>query len=195
MKPKKSRAFTAKLYRLGMPTPGKLASFLYDVFTKSDGFISADDVYHRRFCEPGTFVAWTHTLRSKGVLNYIGKRPKNSKYMPGSSIVKYVYQESFRNCDPLSLDYLLSKMKLSEGKETNRYKKSDSLSITKKIRFEVLIRDCFRCTYCGASPRTDHNVKLEIDHITPVSSGGTCAISNLTTSCLDCNRGKGAVLI
>ena len=31
---------------------------------------------------------------------------------------------------------------------------------------------------------------LEVDHITPVSKGGTDDIMNLVTSCRDCNRGK-----
>ena len=35
------------------------------------------------------------------------------------------------------------------------------------------------------------DIILEIDHIKPVSSGGTNDILNLVTSCRDCNRGKG----
>ena len=48
-------------------------------------------------------------------------------------------------------------------------------------------RDGFKCQYCGSFPP---NVMLEIDHITPVYSGGTNDINNLITSCFDCNRGK-----
>lgn len=64
-------------------------------------------------------------------------------------------------------------------------------TIPKKIRFEVLKRDCFRCQYCGRSA-DDPDVKLEIDHIVPVAKGGDNSIMNLITSCQDCNRGKGA---
>lgn len=60
-------------------------------------------------------------------------------------------------------------------------------SISKKIRFEVFKRDKFICQYCG---RQSPNVILEIDHIEPVSKGGTNDILNLITSCKDCNRGK-----
>ncbi len=60
-------------------------------------------------------------------------------------------------------------------------------SISKKIRFEVFKRDSFTCQYCG---KTAPNVVLEVDHIEPVSKGGTNDILNLVTSCFDCNRGK-----
>lgn len=65
-------------------------------------------------------------------------------------------------------------------------------SVSKKTRFEVFKRDSFRCQYCG---RSAPDVVLEIDHIKPVSEGGTNDITNLITSCFDCNRGKGDRLL
>lgn len=65
------------------------------------------------------------------------------------------------------------------------------MSVTKKVRFEVFKRDGFRCCYCGASAE-DTDVVLEVDHIEPVSKGGTDSIDNLVTSCFGCNRGKTA---
>lgn len=62
-------------------------------------------------------------------------------------------------------------------------------SLSKKTRFEVFKRDSFKCQYCGES---SPDVVLEVDHIEPVSKGGTNDITNLITSCFDCNRGKGA---
>lgn len=62
--------------------------------------------------------------------------------------------------------------------------------LSKKTRFDVFKRDGFVCQYCGATPP---KVVLEVDHITPVASGGTNAMSNLLTACFDCNRGKGAM--
>jgi hypothetical protein len=60
-------------------------------------------------------------------------------------------------------------------------------SIRSSIRFEVFKRDSFTCQYCGArSP----DVLLQIDHIEPVSQGGTNDILNLITSCEACNSGK-----
>lgn len=62
--------------------------------------------------------------------------------------------------------------------------------LSKKLRFEVFKRDFFTCSYCGCTPP---ETTLEVDHIDPVSKGGTNDINNLVTSCFDCNRGKGAV--
>jgi hypothetical protein len=62
-------------------------------------------------------------------------------------------------------------------------------AIPKKIRFEVFKRDGFLCAYCGESPP---KVVLQVDHIDPVSKGGTNDIDNLVTSCQPCNIGKGA---
>lgn len=59
--------------------------------------------------------------------------------------------------------------------------------IPKKTRFEVFKRDKFTCQYCGAQAP---DVILEIDHIKPVSKGGTNSIMNLVTACKACNSGK-----
>lgn len=61
-------------------------------------------------------------------------------------------------------------------------------TLTKKTRFEVFKRDNFTCQYCG---RMAPDVILEIDHISPVNCGEDNSITNLITSCFDCNRGKG----
>ena len=63
-------------------------------------------------------------------------------------------------------------------------------SLSKKTRFEVFKRDKFTCQYCG---RMAPDVVLEVDHIKPVSEGGTNGMLNLITSCRDCNRGKGKI--
>ncbi len=60
-------------------------------------------------------------------------------------------------------------------------------SLSKKIRFEVFKRDSFTCQYCG---RKAPEVILEVDHIVPVSKGGTDDLLNLITSCRECNAGK-----
>jgi hypothetical protein len=63
------------------------------------------------------------------------------------------------------------------------------IAISKKSRFEVFKRDSFKCQYCGA---TAPDVLLHVDHINPVSKGGTNDITNLVTACQSCNLGKGA---
>lgn len=64
------------------------------------------------------------------------------------------------------------------------------MSISKKLRFEVFKRDGFTCQYCGK--KTPETV-LEVDHIVSVSEGGQDDMTNLVTSCFDCNRGKGKI--
>lgn len=59
--------------------------------------------------------------------------------------------------------------------------------ITKKTRFEVFKRDKFQCAYCG---RSAPDIVLNLEHIKPVSKGGGNELTNLITSCFDCNSGK-----
>lgn len=60
---------------------------------------------------------------------------------------------------------------------------------SKTLRYEVMRRDAFTCRYCG---RSAPDVKLHVDHVLPVALGGRDDASNLTTSCADCNQGKGS---
>lgn len=57
---------------------------------------------------------------------------------------------------------------------------------------EVFKRDCFKCQYCG---RGAPEIVLELEHITPLSKGGTNDILNLVTSCWQCNSGKSDKLL
>lgn len=65
-------------------------------------------------------------------------------------------------------------------------------TISKGLRFDVFRRDKFTCQYCGKTPP---QVALEIDHIIPLSEGGSDDFSNLITSCFECNRGKGKKIL
>lgn len=60
-------------------------------------------------------------------------------------------------------------------------------STGKRLRFEIFKRDNFTCQYCGAQPP---DVVLVVDHIHPVSAGGTNDELNLITACETCNQGK-----
>lgn len=59
--------------------------------------------------------------------------------------------------------------------------------ISKSLRYNVLHRDGFRCQACGA---THKQTRLHIDHIVPVSKGGTTEEGNLQVLCEACNLGK-----
>ena len=77
--------------------------------------------------------------------------------------------------------------KRTEYEQSARYQRelmSDSL------RYDVLKRDNYTCRICGATAA--EGAKLEVDHIKPVSKGGTTTMDNLQTLCRRCNRGKSA---
>ena len=65
-----------------------------------------------------------------------------------------------------------------------------SASVWARIRSYVFARDNYTCVYCGV-----RGVKLECDHVVPVSRGGGNEDSNLATACFSCNRSKRDKLV
>ncbi len=57
-------------------------------------------------------------------------------------------------------------------------------SLTKEIWDEVCKRYADTCIYCGSVD------KITIEHLQPVSKGGTNEASNLAPACLSCNSSK-----
>lgn len=64
------------------------------------------------------------------------------------------------------------------------------MAVSKRLRFEILRRDNHACRYCGA---TAPGVALTVDHVKPVTLGGTDEPSNLVAACQACNGGKSSV--
>lgn len=64
------------------------------------------------------------------------------------------------------------------------------MAVSKRLRFEILRRDGFRCRYCGL---TAADVELRVDHVIPVALGGRDEPSNLVTACEPCNSGKSSL--
>ncbi len=61
-----------------------------------------------------------------------------------------------------------------------------------EVRAYLRIKWRRRCAYCDTPGFGPAARRLNIDHITPRSKGGTDRISNLTLACVRCNRRKGA---
>lgn len=57
-------------------------------------------------------------------------------------------------------------------------------------RFNVFLRDKFRCQYCGISQPTPD---LTFDHVVPRSRGGVTSWDNVVTACSACNMRKGSL--
>ena len=55
-------------------------------------------------------------------------------------------------------------------------------------RFNVFLRDGFRCQYCGSPD------ELTFDHVLPRRLGGQTSWENITTACAPCNMKKGGRL-
>ena len=60
--------------------------------------------------------------------------------------------------------------------------------VSDSLRYDILRRDNFACTICGAS--TKQGVRLHVDHIIPIAKGGKSTPDNLRTLCERCNIGK-----
>jgi hypothetical protein len=60
------------------------------------------------------------------------------------------------------------------------------------IRWDVHVRDCCRCVYCGLDTKLLANRwdLFTTDHLVPDAAGGPYSVVNLVTACLGCNALK-----
>jgi len=69
-------------------------------------------------------------------------------------------------------------------------------SISPQLRSEILERNGFTCQQCGSAAgdpdpyNPGRKVRLHVDHIVPISQGGTDDRDNLKALCSTCNQGK-----
>lgn len=102
-------------------------------------------------------------------------------------------QFSVDECSDLGLG---TPQELAEGAEILRDSKYGPVlnrvarraTLPASLKREVFAHDNWACVLCSS---TEH---LEIDHIFPLSKGGTDERENLQTLCRACNRSKGARL-
>ena len=62
--------------------------------------------------------------------------------------------------------------------------------ISHSVILKIFKRDRHKCCLCGRIPSKRPFSELQIDHVFPVSKGGTNDISNLWTLCQKCNATK-----
>lgn len=73
-----------------------------------------------------------------------------------------------------------------------KQKRSIRSEIPMKRRLKIFQRDKYTCSYCNYKNGIDGEKEriMSIDHIVPISQGGTNKEDNLTTCCLNCNIRK-----
>jgi hypothetical protein len=64
------------------------------------------------------------------------------------------------------------------------------MTVSRRLRFEVLRRDGYTCRYCGAKAP---DVTLTVDHVVPTTLGGDDDPRNLVACCQQCNAGKSSI--
>ena len=96
-----------------------------------------------------------------------------------------------RNCCSWGDNKEFSGTKLAEAyrKKLKAQRQKTRSYLKPSLRFKILHRDQYRCQTCGASAAG--GADLHIDHILPVSKGGTNDESNLRALCSECNIGRG----
>jgi hypothetical protein len=93
----------------------------------------------------------------------------------GLDLIPIIYK-----IDVGGLSHLLFKLCL-ESEFNRKHRKA----LPKEILNKLLHKYNFKCVLCGSKE------KLSIDHIKPVSKGGTNDFSNLQILCKSCNSKKG----
>lgn len=110
-------------------------------------------------------------------INYDKVLMKGIEFNWGHFILRYVYSEEYQ-------EHL--------KKRTKNKKRRKRTHIPRGMRHEVFKRDNYTCVECGA--KKDDGATLHVDHIIPVSRGGTDELSNLQTLCSDCNLNKSNMI-
>lgn len=96
-----------------------------------------------------------------------------------------------QNCCSWGNNKEFSGTKLAEAyrKKLKAQRQKTRSYLKPSLRFKILHRDQYRCQTCGASAAG--GADLHIDHILPVSKGGTNDELNLRALCSECNIGRG----
>lgn len=97
-------------------------------------------------------------------------------------------RNSYRRSVEWSFEELVTNLaELGQRDERRSRIAAERRKMTSRMRVDVLRRDGYRCQMCG---RKAADIEMHVDHIVPVSRGGTTEMTNLQTLCIDCNLGK-----
>lgn len=114
-------------------------------------------------------------------------KTNKGKQQPATAITNNSNKEGLGKASQL---YPPSSLTPSSSAYQKKTAQPERHSLSASERNAVLRRDNYRCRVCGLSQRDNPALVLEVDHITPVSRGGTNDPVNLQTLCKECNRLK-----
>lgn len=138
------------------------------------------------FCENLGHVVTSDDLRKEAGISEWARRVRELRDEEGMQILTHHDRDSLK-----PNEYLL---------ETLAIKPVIARTISPKLRRQILERNGFTCQACGAAPGDDapcepgKKVRLQIDHILPISQGGTDDEYNLRAVCVYYNKDKTNIL-
>jgi len=118
------------------------------------------------------------------LLRAIGIKPANTRIAGINKPVSFLTKDQL-----IAMDMIVEQYKL--GRSVNELcvgAQSKNVKVSQKLRVDILARDSYTCQMCGIGAK--NGAVLEIDHIHPVSKGGTNNPANLQVLCRECNGGK-----
>lgn len=136
-------------------------------------------------------------------LGNVGKVLKTAQIRKVAGISEYARRiRELRDEEGFQIKSHLDRSDLKPGEyvlETAERKPSFGRGISPQLRNEILERNGYTCQLCGAGPgdadpyNPSRKVRLHVDHIKPLSQGGTEDKANLRVLCSACNQGKSNV--
>ncbi|MCP9471534.1 MAG: HNH endonuclease [Nitrospira sp.] len=130
-------------------------------------------------------VVTTQKIRSVGGISEYARRIRELRDEEGYQIKSHVDRADLKPGQ-----YIL---------ETLERKPVIARAISPQLRNEILERNGFTCQLCGAGAgdpdpfNPNRKVRLHVDHIKPISQGGTDDKENLRVLCSACNQGRANV--
>lgn len=82
------------------------------------------------------------------------------------------------------------KIRANNAKRKGLLKVAASEPFTKEDVYSLRIKQNGDCFYCSRKMTAEGKLKETVDHIVPVSKGGTHNVANIVLSCWDCNMSK-----
>lgn len=91
------------------------------------------------------------------------------------------------NIQSISMELVRFDTQMMQNAEISGIEYQQGKLLGYEVREYLLEKFDRKCCYCGKT-----NCRLEIEHITPKSRGGSNRVSNLCLACHDCNQKKGS---